>query len=309
MRQLFLFLVLLLGVASCAAPPESCALVPLASMPLEPRNNLLYVTAGIGGRPVRLLVDTGAERTVLTQATVATLQLPRDPHHMTRSFGLGGSSANWDALIPGLTLGDTRFPVYHLAVGDFRIDHTGGPPADGLLGADVLLGFDLDIDEPGHELTIYRARHCPGARPPWRDEAATPITGVEARRDRMLVPITLDSVSGMAILDTGAQATTIGMPMARRLGLTGPLLANDRVIMAHGAAPQPLAVHVHQFHLLTVGDLHIEHPHLAVVPRDSAMGDALLGGDFLRGRRVWLSFPSRELFVSTTGTARLAAVH
>lgn len=307
MRRLVPLLLVLLAIAGCATPPQSCALVPLAATPLETGNNLLFVTAGIGGHPVRLLVDTGAERTVLTETAVARLGLPKDPQHMTRSVGIGGSSANWDVIVPGLTLGDTRFPIHHVAVGNFAIDHTGGPPADGLLGADLLLAFELDIDEPEHRLTIYRLRRCADATPPWQHPWIE-IKGLDARRDRLLVPIELDGVNGMAILDTGAQATTVSMALARRTGLTGPLLASDRIIMAHGAAPEPVAVHVHRFRELLVGDARIENPRLAVVTRDSSMGDALLGGDFLRGRRVWLSFPTRRLFVSVTKASQLAAI-
>ena len=301
-----LLLVLLLALAGCGAPPANCDLVPLATMPLETSHNLMFVTAGIGGKPVRMLVDTGAERTVLTEAAVMRLNLPQDQQHITRSSGIGGSSTNRDAVIPELTLGDTRFPVTHVAVGNFSIDHAGGRPADGLLGADVLLAFDMDIDAPDHRLTLYRVRRCPYVVPPW-GIASVEIKGLEARRDRLLVPIQLDGVSGMAILDTGAQATSVGMEMARRLGLTEPLLANDRVITAHGASAQSVSVHVHQFKELLVGDLRIEQPSLAVVPRDTAMGDALLGGDFLHGRRVWLSFPTRRLFVSLRGSLGLAS--
>ena len=74
MRLILPLLLLLLGLAGCAAP-DNCALVPLADMPLDLRQNLMFVTAGIAGKPVRLLVDTGAERTVLTEATVARLGL------------------------------------------------------------------------------------------------------------------------------------------------------------------------------------------------------------------------------------------
>lgn len=306
MRVLLPFLLLLTTLGGCA-PPDHCALVPLADMPLDTRQNLMFVTAGIGGRPVRLLVDTGAERTVLTEAAVARLGLAHDARHMTRSYGIGGSSSNWDADIPGIVLGQTRFPLEHVAVGNFAIDHVSGPQTDGLLGADILLAFDVDIDEAQRRLTLYRVRHCPGAVPPWR-EPAVRIEGLEAWRDRMLVPITLDGVAGMAILDTGAQATAIGMPMARRLGLSEASLASDRTIMAHGAAPLPVAVRVHQFRELMVGDARIEAPTLAVVPNNTAVGDALLGGDFLRNRRVWLSFATRRLFVGTGG-APLVAVN
>jgi predicted aspartyl protease len=305
MRPLTALVLLLIGLAGCAAP-DMCALVPLADMPLDTQQNLMFITAGIAGQPVRLLVDTGAERTVLTEAAVARLGLSHDTSHITRSFGIGGSSTNWDANIPGIVLGQTRFPVDHVAVGDFAIDHISGPRTDGLLGADILLAFDMDIDEAAHRLTLYRVRHCPDAAPPWH-EPFIRINGLETRRDRLLVPITLDGVAGMAILDTGAQATAIGMGMARRLGLSDASLAADRTITAHGAAPQPVTVRVHQFRELLVGDARAEAPMLAVVPNDYAVGDALLGGDFLRNRRVWLSFATRRLFVSVGATPQIAA--
>lgn len=306
MRALIpLLLLLIAGLGGCAAP-NACPLVPLAEMPLDTRDNLMFVTAIISGQPVRLLVDTGAERTVLTEATVARLGLPHDTQHLTRSIGIGGSSANWDVDISGIVLGQTRFPVDHVAVGNFTIDHIAGPRTDGLLGADILLAFDVDIDSAAHRLTLYRVRRCPGAVPPW-SEPAIAINGLDTRRDRLLVPITLDGVAGMAVLDTGAQATSIGMQLARRLGLSVASLETDRTVMAHGAAPRAVPVHVHQFHeLLVGGEARIEDPTLAVVPNDSAIGDALLGGDFLRGRRVWLSFATRRMFVGTSGVPQLA---
>src|SRR6185312_651807 len=206
-----LFTVLL---AACATV-DSCPLVPLAQAPLDTRGNLMFVAAGINGRPVRFLVDTGAERTVLTETAVARLGLPHDPQHVSRTIGIGGISANRDALLPGIVMGGTRFPLDRVAVGHFVFDHVPGPQVDGLLGADILLAFDMDIDQAAHQLTLYRVRRCPDAKPPWT-EPSVQIEGVGARRDRLLVPIVLDGEPGMAVLDTGAQASTVDMALAKR---------------------------------------------------------------------------------------------
>jgi hypothetical protein len=37
---------------------------------------------------------------------------------------------------------------------------------------------------------------------------------------------------------------------------------------------------------------------MVVLPSDFGIGDALLGEQFLQGRRVWLSFRNRQIFVS-----------
>ncbi|HEY1934427.1 MAG TPA: retropepsin-like aspartic protease [Acetobacteraceae bacterium] len=289
-----LFFLLLL---SACATPASCPLVALARMPLYADNNLMFVPARINGRPVRLLVDTGSERTVLTEAAVARLGLPHAGRFITRTVGVSGMSAEWDAAVPGIVLGGTRFPVDRVAVGNFSLGRLSDPPIDGLLGADILLAFDMDIDLPTHQLTLYRVRRCPGARPPWH-EPAVEIEGVASRRDRLLVPITLDDTRGMAILDTGAQASTIGMPFALKAGVSAHDLEQDRAVLVHGASPGAVRVRVHQFEELRVGPAVFDDPKLAIVPAASGVGDALIGEDFLRGRRVWLSFATHHLFIS-----------
>src|ERR1022692_756336 len=150
---------LLLAVSACAYNPINCDLVVVAQIPLEVRNHLLVVPAGIGGKWVTLLVDTGAERTVLNGDIVTRLGLARDEKTVTRSSGVGGVFTANDAIIPGLVLGGVRFPITRLSVGQLRFGP--GLAADGLLGSDILLAFDLDIDVPGHTLTLYRPRQCP----------------------------------------------------------------------------------------------------------------------------------------------------
>src|SRR5271166_5241947 len=92
--RLWLAGLLLLLVGACAPNPINCDLVVVAKMPLEVRNRLLVVPAGIDGKWVTLLVDSGAERTTLSSEIVAKLGLARDPRMVTRSTGLGGTVIN-----------------------------------------------------------------------------------------------------------------------------------------------------------------------------------------------------------------------
>ena len=293
--RMWLAVLLLLLVSACAPNPINCDLVQVAKMPLEVRNRLLVVPAGIGGRWVTLLVDTGAERTVLAADVVSRLGLARDAKIVTRSVGMGGAYTANDAIIPGLVLGGVRFPLQRVSVGQFRL----GPSllADGLLGSDVLLAFDLDIDVPGQTLTLYRPRVCPDVTPPWH-EPFERVAGVRALRDRLLIPLELDGVSGMGILDTGAQATTIGVSMANRLGLTPLAMAGDPIVQHHGAGPGSQQARLHRFGLLRIGPAVAREPLLSVLPVDAGVGDALVGEDFIDGWRIWMSFANREVFIA-----------
>lgn len=291
------FALLLLCLLAGCAGRQTCSLVRVAEMPLRTSHHLLLVTAGIKDEPVRLLVDTGAERTVLTEAAVARLGLSRDAHR-TRSVGVGGVSASWDARVPGIVLGGVLFPIKHVAVGRFQMGHLSFPGVDGLLGADILLAFDLDLDIPDHRLTLYRTRRCADAVPPW---PAVEVHGVEARRDRMLVPFAVNGVTGMAVLDTGAQASAVSAEMARRAGASSKTLTGDPTILVHGAGPSPVTVPVQMFRTLRIGPEHVVDPRLTVLPNDIGLGDGLVGADFIRGRRLWVSFPTRRLFIGLPG--------
>jgi predicted aspartyl protease len=308
MTRALLVLLALLGTASCGdvgaqRADGTCPLIPLAEMPLEVRGNMLFVQAKVDGQPVTLLVDTGAERTVLTEAAVDRLHLPRDLQHATRTLGIGSAIATWDARLPnGIVLGTTHFPVDSVSVGRFSIEQKDGGSADGLLGADILLAFDVDLDLPAQRITFYRARReCPEATPPWH-EPSFAVSGVSTRRNRLLVPFKLDGLAGMAVLDSGAEFSSISQSTAERIGLTQDAMATDPTIIAQGATPDQVPVHIHLFHTFRVGSAMMHTPELLVVPKVGAMADALVGADFLRGRRVWLSFSAQRVFVTPLET-------
>jgi predicted aspartyl protease len=309
-RALVVFL-LMLGVAGCASDPYGpnaagiCPLIQIADMPLTIQRDVIFVDGTIDNQPVRLLVDSGAERTLLTEDAVRRLQLPRDHQHATRTIGIGGPSTGFEALLPhGLVLGGTDLPVDRVTVGPFNIANTR---ADGLLGADILLAFDVDLNLPAHRLTMYRARReCPNAEPPWRAQYLA-ISGITTQRDRLLLPFVLDGVNGVAILDTGAQLSSISGTMAAKLGVSDNGQSEDAIVTAHGAAPQEIRVRLHRFNELRVGPAVVNGPLLPVVPMSREMGDALIGADFLHGRRVWLSFSTHRVLVTPLpGTSTVA---
>jgi predicted aspartyl protease len=291
-------LLLLITLAGCDMAPEiDCDLLKVTQMPLQMQDHLLVVPVGINGHWVRLIVDTGAERTTISQGTADRLGLPHDPRYVNRSVGIGGATTTTDVIIDRLVLGTVHFPVSRIAVGTFKLQTARGLDADGLLGADILLAFDMDIDVPGGQLTLYRSRICPHPQPPW-PVPAIEIAGVRDRKDRLLLPFKLDNVPGMAILDTGAQGNILGVEMARRMGLTEQAMAGDPPVRQVGTGPGETIARLHRFKLLLIGPVAIEAPTLTVLNTDFGVGDALISEEFLEGRRLWLSFRNRQVFIS-----------
>jgi predicted aspartyl protease len=279
------------------APAQGCDVVRVASVAMEAVRGVWAVPVEVNGNRVRLIVDTGAERTLLTETAVTRVAMLRDPHHQTQTFGIGGQSTTDDARVSSFAIGGVYLPVPSVTVGPFTLLSSAGATLDGLLGADILSAFDVDFDTRNGWLTLYRARDCQAAGPPWRGPFLSMGT-VRRTQDRLLVPIVLDGAVGVATLDTGAQHTAISEALAGRLGVSAAVLAQDPTITARGAAADRLAVRVHRFRRLQIGPAEVTDPALPVLPIPDGLGDGLAGADFMAGRRLWLSYASLQVFLT-----------
>lgn len=279
------------------APAQGCTVDRVAAARLEAIRGVWSVPVEINGNKLRLILDTGAERTLLTEAAVARMGMPRDPQHETRTFAIGGLSTTPDAKVTSFALGGAYLPVSSVTVAAFAMPVRAGVALDGLLGADILSAFDVDLDTRSGTLALYRARDCPRAGPPW-PEPYESIGTVERQRDRLLVPIALDGTAGIATLDTGAQHTAVSTNLAARAGVSGADIAQDPSIIAHGASADQFTVHVHRFRKLRIGPTGVDDPELPVVPMPEGLGDGLAGADFMAGRRLWLSYSSQTVFIT-----------
>ena len=116
----------------------------------------------------------------------------------------------------------------------------------------------------------------------------------------MVVPVTLDGTPLRALLDTGASASLLAAPGMIRVGLQQASLAGDPGDQVSGLGPHIVTMYRHTFRSLRVGGLTIGAPVIWVAPiRLMPITDMLLGADWLAGRRVWISYATRRLFVAT----------
>jgi hypothetical protein len=82
------------------------------------------------------------------------------------------------------------------------------------------------------------------------------------------------------------------------MGLPQQARGGDPVIRIRGVGANTITVPIHSFQELRIGPAVYRGVRLPILPTDLGGGDALVGQDFLRDRRVWMSFPTRQLFVS-----------
>ncbi len=125
-----------------------------------------------------LIVATGAEFSMVTPAAMFELQLPTDPRQRTTLTDIGGSVTKQNALVRSLKVGAVEMLDQSLAVGQLpavsrekRFSPIAQAPEAGLLGADWLSGFDVELDLP-HQ----RVRAVPGA---WVRRRLCALAGTE----------------------------------------------------------------------------------------------------------------------------------
>ena len=279
--------------------PQACALQELARVKLELVRNWPIATVDLDGRPVRLVVDTGAQVTVLTEEAVRRLDIQTDWNRPSSLVGVGGALRIFHAKAGKIALAGATAEDIEFAITPATFSYPGVAPIDGFLGGDVLSKFDVDIDLPNSRMTLYRARPCPSGTPPWTE----PFTALTTPSvwgpliNRPYLPITLDGHTIEVMLDTGAQSSTMTAAIAYSVGVTAEALAADRSGTTKGVVNGPKAVQAHRFSTLTVGPETFHNPTLVVTERMDAGAAMLLGSDYLRTHRAWISYASRKLFL------------
>jgi predicted aspartyl protease len=281
-----------------AAGASACSTRFLGSTTVTTLNGVPIVTLAANGHPVTLVLDTGAERTILLPAVAERIgaQPPR-VEFRRQMRGIAGTLATREVELSSFAAGKVALLWRRVLVGSVTMSTAFSGQLDGLLGADALSDFDIDLDLPHRRMTFYEEQSCSNAAPDWAGSYAEITTG-RSLGDHLFFPVQLDGRRLVAIIDTGAQLTTLSTTAARALGVTEAMLARDRSVTTRGAAGEQLESHVHRFSRLEVGHEAIRSPELVVTDIALKDADIVLGTDFLSSRHLWLSYGSQRIFLS-----------
>jgi hypothetical protein len=241
---------------------------------------------------------------VVTPDAVDHFSLALDEWTATTMRGVGGIERRRNADPRSVELGGAALHRRSLArdatlrVATLPRSTVGGRRVDGLLGRDFLSAFDLDLDFPRRELTLYDVSGCAGRFLPWtEDYFAVPVE--QPAESALVVPVELDGVRLRALLDSGASETLVAAPGMARLGLELGRLRYDPSQIVSGLGPHTVTVWQHKFHDFRTGEETVSNPTFIVAPIQlNPICDMLLGADWLTARRVWISYATRQLFAT-----------
>jgi predicted aspartyl protease len=285
-----------------AAAAKSCRAVSDKPIALENVAGLPLVAALADGASLKLILDTGAERTVLTSLAVERVGGKAPQIEFRRSLnGVGGSLPSREVEFKSFTIGGVELPWRRAMVATIATPSLLST-VDGVLGTDVLSKFDVDLDLPNHRMSLYEKGTC---TPDWAGRDAEIKIGRSAVNSYLFFPVQLDRRGITATIDTGAQRTTLSVAAARAMGITDAVLARDPPIQTRGFGTGRLASRIHRFESLAVGNVRLRNPEIVVTELRLRGIDLILGMDVLRSRRLWLSYAGFRMFLSSEagGTA------
>jgi predicted aspartyl protease len=301
MLRMALCLVALFWPALASA---ACVVQQRTSVKLQIVGTVVLVPVMVNGVAGDFILDTGAALTVVTPDAVGHFGLRLDEWTSTTMLGVGGVERRRNADPRSFELGGVALHRRSLArdatlrVATLPRSSVGERQIDGLLGRDFLSQFDLDLDFPHQTLTLYDVHGCIGGFLPWREPYIS-VTVEHPIESALLVPLVIDNVPLLALLDSGASRSLVAARGMARLGLGIDQLRGDPSQIVSGVGPHTVTMWRHKFRELQIGSETIADPVFLVAPVPlRPISDMLLGADWLLGHRVWISYATNQLFAT-----------
>jgi predicted aspartyl protease len=230
-------------------------------MPTE-RDRVGRVVAPVfinGQGPFRFVLDTGANRSVISSATATALGLVAHPEAKANVHGITGSAAMPFVEVASVSVGNLQFESQRLPV----LSSPVFAGADGILGIDCLQEARIEVDFQRDRVTIRRSS---GRRAP-HGFLVVPVTLEHG--GLLLVDGRVGRVPVKAILDTGAERSIGNEALRKALLLRAREpgeTVSSKVIgatpqVAHGVSFETPDVEIGGARLMnlvvTFGDLHV----------------------------------------------------
>jgi predicted aspartyl protease len=289
------------------AGPGYCRKESVASVPVRVSGGGFLVPARINGIDSELLLDTGASNSLLNEAAISRLGLQEDSLPGVLVTGVGGATVSRRARVEQLELGGYTWDSLDLTIVRFAHHFADALPVAGILGARQMREFDVELDVPRGRMTLWRVTRCDGDLTGWAEQHyVVPLT--RHRDDQMIAEVVLDGHPLAALIDWGATGTTVAGWFAASIGVTPDALAADRAVQMVGLDHNEMHASRHRFDTIQIGNEILRGRTLNVADVHLHTDAMVLGADFARTRRVWLSYATEQMFVmpprASGGTVR-----
>lgn len=290
------------ALAGTAQAAEPCRAKRLP-MPVKLVGQRAIAQVAINGTPVPLMLDSGADRSMLTEAAAAQLKLtPGTASNNLILRGVTGQASARLAKVDKLSWAGGELLNVDFLVGGNEM----GGGAMGMLSRSILAGADTEYDlAQGVVRLVYPEGDCSATNMAyWAGQK--PVVKVPLKLDpwvrlpALLTSVKLNGVELVAKLDTGAPRTVVTLAAARRVGI-----APDRMTpagTAAGLAGQRTApAWTAPFDSFALGGEELSSVRLRVAEISMPDADMLLGIDWFLAHRLYVAKGQKQLYFTYNG--------
>ena len=312
-----LFLYFLFGSTAHA---DECRLEQVASLDMTQAPQGLIVPVSIEGTTNSMIVDTGAPLSTVDPKVATELHLTTHRIRQGAMFTSGGQQFTDMAVIRQLQIGamhaaDLKFLVYPVRL-------SNGSEIAGLLGADFLRHYELDLDFGAHKLNLFSQSHCPGKVVYWPADAVAVVPMHVANSGHIIVPVTLEDHQFAAVFDTGAFGTILTLEAAENYFRLKP--GSPEMPATSESSKSAAPFYKHMFKELTLEGITIKYPvvfmrsdlrksgmsqwtetgsRLSSAGESGGVTDLILGMNELRHLHIFVSYKEQKLYITAASPA------
>ncbi|MHB8287212.1 MAG: aspartyl protease family protein, partial [Caulobacteraceae bacterium] len=287
-------------LASASAAAADCKINVYADLPLQPSTSRALVAGAVDHKPVVFIADTGAQVSSMPLPNAQTLALHLSGMNDLTSEGIGGRAKTGYGHFD-LKLGSIDLPnEVMLVVAMGSLDHH----AVGLIGRELLMQHDLELNWPGNDIKVVQPRGCtPAQLAYWNmPYSLTKLEGDGTGTPAIRITVLLNGRMTPALVDSGSPRSVVTPEAARAAGAS--VDAGTAAGAMGGVGGGGIAARVVRFDSFTIGDETIKNAKLTVADiwrhnkleatgtrlgshdHDIDQPLMLLGADFLRAHRV-----------------------
>lgn len=237
----------------------------------------------VDGHEQLFIFDTGNGITAIGERTAKSLDITvRNGGRYAMSDTLGNLQSRYASLshfdFGKRTHGSLYMPIWP----DLETDMAGS------FGLDFMVHYDTDIDFGTGIVRMFERDHCPGNVVYWQAPAVG-VVPIAIQNGHVTVSVAVDGHPITAILDTGAENTTMTRQVARDVfGITES--TQDREMsfeLRHAGQAIQNKVLLHVFENLTFGDIAVKNAHVLIRPDLVSTDNPFMSPSEVRARRGW----------------------
>lgn len=294
-------------LSACASPVESaqraeqgaCVFGAGEVSPLRGATGAV-VEGSINGEPAKLAVSTGIGLTSVLPGSAQALGLPTDPVRRTGTGAPGGSAdVRQNVRVRGLRAGGQDWGDRSVAVRPYLMPD-GSPPAfDAMIGADLLRETEVELDLPARRVAFHARRNCRPGAPPW--EPASSVAMDQHNHGSPVIVVRVNGHPVRALVHSGNNTTAMTRRLADQVGIT-QADGTGRSSRSHGTRAGVSRGQEFRVKEMAVGqEVLRDVPVVVTADGTGSTEEMVLGQDWLRHRKVWLSFGGRRVFLAPVG--------